>query len=66
MSKKSRVKYRGFATLLKKDPKRMREIAANGGRSAWQKGKAHKWTAAEASVAGYKSGKLRRERSGVI
>lgn len=48
------IKDRGFASMSKE---RQREIASLGGRTAHQKGTAHKWTAEEAVKAGQKGGR---------
>lgn len=47
---------KGFAVM---DPKRMREIAAQGGRTAHSSGRAHKWNSEEAIAAGKKSAAVR-------
>ena len=44
---------RGFAAM---DPKQQREIAAEGGRAAHEKGTAHEFTSEEARKAGRKGG----------
>jgi len=46
---------RGFACM---SSEKQREIASKGGRAAHEKGTAHKWTSAEASVAGRKGGQI--------
>jgi general stress protein YciG len=46
-------KKRGFAALT---PEQRREIASKGGRAAQRKGRAHRWTQAEAIEAGRKGG----------
>lgn len=51
----------GFASM-KISPERQREIRAMGGRTAHRKGKAHRWTSAEAQRAGRKGGKLRHAK----
>ena len=38
------------------DPAKQRDISSQGGRAAHTKGKAHKWTLAEARLAGSKGG----------
>lgn len=43
-------------------PERIKEIAQSGGRAAWEKGKAHKWTHEEAVAAGKASQVGRRKR----
>lgn len=53
MAKKPQSRPRGFALL---SPKRMREIASLGGKSAHRNGTAHKWTPEEARAAGKKGG----------
>lgn len=45
---------RGFASM---DPKKQREIAAQGGRAAHESGHAHEFTSKEAAEAGAKGGK---------
>ncbi len=49
----------GFASM---DPEKRREIASKGGRTAHQKGRAHKWTADEARSASRKAHKNDEER----
>lgn len=49
----------GFATL---PPDRMREIAASGGIASHRQGRAHRWNAEEARVAGRKGGFAARGR----
>lgn len=44
---------RGFAAM---DPERQRQIASQGGRSAHERGTAHKFTVDEARAAGRKGG----------
>ena len=44
---------RGFGAM---DPEKQREIARKGGRAAHARGKAHRFTAEEAKVAGRKGG----------
>ena len=51
---------RGLALM---DPERRREIASMGGRASQKRGTGHKWTEAEARVAGRK-GALARHASG--
>jgi general stress protein YciG len=48
---------RGFAAM---DPKRQREIASMGGRTAHQKGTAHEFTSAEAADAGRKGAEAKK------
>jgi general stress protein YciG len=50
---------RGFASM---DPEQQREIAAQGGRAAHQKGTAHEFTSEEARKAGSMSHKNDRNR----
>lgn len=50
---------RGFASM---DDKRQREIASKGGKAAHQKGSAHKFSSAEARIAGSKGGKAAHEK----
>ena len=47
------VTRRGFGAM---DPEKQREIARKGGRAAHARGKAHRFTAEEAKVAGRKGG----------
>lgn len=47
------VKDRGFASM---DPAKQRAIASKGGRLAHERGVAHRWSSAEARVAGRKGG----------
>lgn len=49
----------GFASL---DKKRQLELASKGGKAAWKKGTAHKWTKEEAKLAGSKGGKKSKGR----
>ena len=52
---------KGFAAM---NPDRQREIASRGGRTAHERGVAHKWTAEEAKAAGKKGGQISgRKRS---
>ncbi|WP_373988348.1 KGG domain-containing protein [Duganella sp. BuS-21] len=53
-SSASNTSKRGFASM---DPERQREIAAEGGRAAHAKGKAHEFTSEEARRAGAMSHK---------
>jgi uncharacterized protein len=53
MSTPKRKRGRGFASM---DPQRLREIAAMGGRTAHQEGRAHTFTSEEAKAAGRKGG----------
>ena len=46
-------KKRGFAAMT---PERRKEVASRGGKAAQKKGKAHKFTTAEAKIAGRKGG----------
>lgn len=48
---------RGFATLNRKDPDRMRAISRKGGQAAHEQGTAHKWSPEEAREAGRKGGR---------
>ena len=50
---------RGFASM---DDKRQREIASKGGKAAHKKGSAHKFSSAEARIAGSKGGKAAHEK----
>lgn len=51
------ISKRGFASMNKA---KQREIASKGGRTAHEKGTAHRWTPAEASAAGRKGGSARK------
>lgn len=55
----SNTSNRGFASM---DPERQREIAAQGGRAAHEKGTAHEFTSEEAREAGSKGGQVAHER----
>ncbi|WP_072716994.1 KGG domain-containing protein [Planktothrix tepida] len=48
------IKKRGFASM---DKEQQREIASKGGKTAHEKGTAHKWTSETAREAGRKGGK---------
>jgi general stress protein YciG len=50
---------RGFASM---DPQRQREIAAQGGRAAHEKGTAHEFNSEEARAAGSRGGQVAHER----
>lgn len=50
------ISDRGFASM---DPNRVREIASKGGKSAQQKGTAHRFTSEEAKSAAGKRKRLR-------
>lgn len=50
----------GFATMT---PAQLSEVSRAGGRAAHAKGTAHRWTSAEASVAGRKGGAATQERA---
>ncbi len=52
-------KPRGFAAM---SPAKRRIIAAMGGRSTQRLGRAHRWTPAEAKLAGAKGGSISRRR----
>lgn len=52
---------RGFASM---DPEKQREIAAEGGRAAHEKGTAHEFDSEEAREAGRKGGEARAENRG--
>lgn len=54
-------KKRGFAAM---DPKKVAEIASKGGIAAHQAGTAHKFTTAEAQVAGTKGGRAKHTHRG--
>jgi general stress protein YciG len=53
----SRKSQRGFASM---DPAQQRLIASEGGKASNNSGRAHRWTAAEASAAGRKGGLISR------
>lgn len=53
------LKRRGFGSM---DKDKLRELAVRAGRRAHDLGRAHVWTAAEASAAGKKSAALRKVR----
>lgn len=55
----SSTSNRGFASM---DPERQREIAAQGGRAAHEKGTAHEFTSEEARAAGSRGGQVAHER----
>lgn len=59
MNPVSRTSNRGFASM---DPERQRQIAAQGGRAAHQKGTAHQFTSEEARIAGSRGGQVAHER----
>lgn len=61
MAKKPQPRARGFALL---SPKRMREIASEGGKAAHRQGRAHRWTSEEARAAGKKGGGRPRKPEG--
>lgn len=52
--KKSRIKFRGFAALKLRDPQKLLEITAKGGKTAHERGVAHLWTSETAKIAGQK------------
>lgn len=54
---------RGFAAM---DPKKQREIASKGGRTAHEKGTAHEWTSDEAARAGRIGGTVSRGGRGKL
>jgi len=51
------TKTRGFASL---SPERRKEVAAKGGRSAQERGVAHRWTPDEARALGTSGGQARQ------
>lgn len=59
IKQKTKSKGRGFASMSKDKQK---AIASKGGRAAHKKGTAHKWTSAEARVAGQKGGRARQKK----
>ncbi|HJH23499.1 MAG TPA: hypothetical protein K8U84_02990 [Paenalcaligenes hominis] len=56
-----RTSERGFASM---DPERQREIAAEGGRAAHEKGTAHEFDSKEAREAGSKGGQASHSSQG--
>jgi len=58
-TQRSNTSNRGFASM---DPERQREIAAQGGRAAHEKGTAHEFTSEEARAAGSRGGQVAHER----
>ena len=62
-NEQSEPKKRGFASM---DPQQQRQIAAEGGRAAHEKGTAHEFTSEEAAAAGRKGGQARRAHSQVV
>lgn len=58
-NQRSNTSNRGFASM---DPDRQREIAAQGGRAAHEKGTAHEFTSDEARIAGSRGGQVAHER----
>ncbi len=60
MKKNKSKSKRGFASM---DEDLQRRIASEGGRAAHASGNAHQWTPEEASEAGKKGGRSRRNSS---
>lgn len=60
-NKQDHTSERGFASM---DQERQREIAAEGGRAAHEKGTAHEFDSEEARKAGEKGGKASHGSSG--
>lgn len=58
-------KLRGFALIKTRDPERMREIAAAGGKAAVACGKWHRFTTEQAKIAGALGGS-RKKAPGVF
>lgn len=60
----SRKTGRGFASMVKSadGKQRQKAIASAGGRTAHERGTAHKWTSSEARVAGQRGG-IARQRT---
>ena len=54
------MKKKGFAALKEKDPTRLLQVCANGGRQAHQNGTAFTWTKEQASAAGRKGAEARK------
>lgn len=50
----SNIRKRGFASM---DPTRLKQVAAQGGKAAHEKGVAYEWTVAQARDAGKKGGR---------
>lgn len=50
------IRGTGFGSM---DKEKLREIASRGGKSAWEKGKAYKFTSEAASLAGKKAAQAR-------
>lgn len=48
----------GFSSF---SPEKRKEVSSMGGKAAWQSGKAHKFTSEEASIAGKKGGRPRKQ-----
>ena len=59
-TKQTGTSMRGFATIARTDPERMREIASEGGKQAHIDGTAHQFTSEEAREAGRKGGLARQ------
>ena len=57
---------RGFAWLKANDPKRQKEIASQGGKTAHKMGLAHEWNKREARKAGRKGGTISRGGRGKL
>jgi general stress protein YciG len=55
--------HRGFAAM---DQSKQRQIASKGGKTAHERGTAHKWTAEEAREAGRKGGAAVHRPSSII
>ncbi len=51
-------KPQGFATFSEE---KQQEVSSMGGKAAWEKGTAHKWTSEEAREAGKRGGRPRKK-----
>lgn len=60
LNQMSRIAKRGFASM---DPEKRFKIAQSGGIAGHQLGRAHEFTSAEASAAGRKGGRNRRDKT---
>ena len=61
--KKNNLKNRGFGALKKRDPEKLLEITAKGGRTAHARGVAHSWSSEAARIAGKKGLESRNAKS---
>jgi len=60
---KSKIKLRGFGSMA---PKRHRELARKGGRTAHLRGTAHEFTPETAALAGKRGGDVLAKRAGYM